>query len=146
MEPMRILIGLLCVPAGMVLPCALYTLGKGRTSPHPALLAGMAVAAATSFLVFTACRALPPGARRGVIGAAASYGAFLVLLSAAASAQGTMAETLMWMPVIVLVGIPYMAPLVAMTWLGSVLVFGKTPGGLQAGPPAGDSHPRPRAQ
>jgi len=36
---------------------------------------------------------------------------------------GDLSETMMWMPVILMFGIPYMAPLIGMSLLGNMLVF-----------------------
>lgn len=92
---------------------------------NPGLFGMILVAAVTSFLLFVASRNLAFTARRGFFaGAIASYVSFFVLITVGAALHGQLAETLMWTPVILLFGIPFMAPLVVMSWIGARLVFG----------------------
>ena len=93
------------------------------------LFAMMLAAAIASFVAFVACRIMfGTKGKRLFIGVIASYLVMLILLVAASSVTGDIAETIMWMPIIFLFGIPYMAPLVGMSWLGSVLVIGNEKG------------------
>jgi hypothetical protein len=144
MNWMRRTLGLLCVIAGTLPSHVLYATSKDGDLWNLQLFTTVLVAAITSFVVFAGCRLLPGGtANRLVVGAIASYAAILALLLVWVGVSGEMDETLMWMPVILLVGIPYLAPLVGMSALGSILVFGdrdRQPD--QASPP----HPSPAAR
>ncbi len=120
------ILGVLCVIAGTIPPYLMYAKSEDGNLRNPALFATILVAASISLAVFGVCRLLFTTAlKRLFIGAIASYVALLLFLLVAARITGDLAETTMWMPIILLFGIPFMAPLVGMSWLGSILIFGK---------------------
>ena len=119
------MLGLLCVLGGTLPSYVIYAKSKDGNLWNPGLFEMMVVAAITSFLIFAVCRHLLSTAKKRLIaGVIGSYAAFLVVLTVGAGLHGQLAETLMWMPVILLFGIPFMAPLVGMSWLGTRLMFG----------------------
>ena len=114
---------------GTVPPHVMYAKSEDGNIWNVSLFAMMLAAAIASFVTFVACRImLTTKGKRLFIGVIASYLVMLILLLVASGVTGDIAETMMWMPVILLFGIPYMAPLVGMSWLGSVLVFGNEKG------------------
>ena len=125
MKWMKRILGLLCVLAGTLPSHVMYARSEDGNLWNLQLFVMMLAAAITSFVAFAVCRLLVDGTvKRLVVGAIASYAAILALLLVAAGVTGDVAETLMWMPVIILFGIPFLAPLVGMSALGSVLMFG----------------------
>jgi hypothetical protein len=125
MKWMKIIIGLLCVIVGTLPTHVMYAMSEDRNLCNPSLFAMMLLAAVISFTTFAACRILfSAKGKRLLIGVIASYAAMFILLVVATGITGDIAETMMWMPIILLFGIPYMTPLIGMSWLGSVLVFG----------------------
>ncbi|HOU60098.1 MAG TPA: hypothetical protein PLS59_11715 [Kiritimatiellia bacterium] len=119
------ILGLICVLAGTLLPHAMYAMSEDGNLWNLQLFVMMLIAAITSFTAFAACRFFLDGTiKRFIIGAIASYAAILILLLAAAGITGEFSEVIMWIPVILLFGVPFMAPLVIMSGVGSLLVMG----------------------
>lgn len=120
----RPVLGLLCVVAGAIPPHVMYAMSEDGNLFNPVLFGLMAVAAVTAFFVFAVSRRLSSSSvGQFAVGVLGCYASFLALLVIALALTGEAAEALMWMPVTVFFGIPFMAPLVVMAWLGSVLVF-----------------------
>jgi hypothetical protein len=127
MRTKRIILGSICVVAGTLSSQWMYAASSGSGEfLDPNLSKMMAVAAGVVFLVFAASRWLFQSlAAHLILGCLGSYGSLLALVLVVSAGQGGLEETRMWMPVILIIGIPYMAPLVGMTWLGTVLIFPK---------------------
>lgn len=125
MKLIKRIVGLICVLAGTLPPHVMYARSEDGNLWNLQLFAMMLAAATISFGTFAVCRLFLDGTvKRLAVGAIASYAAILMFLLVASRITGDLAETMMWMPVILLFGIPFMAPLVAMSGVGSVLVFG----------------------
>ena len=116
--------GLVCVIAAAVPPYVLYAKSEDGNMRNPGLFLAMLAAAVTSFVVASVTKRLPSFRAQLIAGIGGSYLALLGLLFFVAAIQGKVAETLMWTPVILLFGLPFMAPLVGLAWLGSTLIFG----------------------
>lgn len=124
MKWIKRILGLICVLAGTLPPYVMYARSEDGNLWNPSLFFMMITAAITSFGAFAVCRFVLDGTvKRLVAGTIVSYAAILIILLAAAGVTGDLAETMMWMPIILLFGIPFMAPLVTMSGLGSVLVL-----------------------
>ncbi len=91
---------------------------------NPGLFIAMLAASVTSFTVFSVSKHMPSYRTQLIIGVLGSYFAFLGLVFLVAMLQGEIAETYMWTPIILLCGIPFMAPLVGLSWVSSTIVFG----------------------
>jgi len=111
---------------GSIPPYVLYAEGKDGNLLNASLMLAMLFAASVSFLVFALCRYIFPTSLllQQVIGWSGSYVSFLLLAILVSAMQGNLPETIMWLPIIVLFGIPFMAPLIGMSWLATHLMFG----------------------
>ena len=98
--------------------------GAGEGPWDARLLAVMSVATCVAFAAFSIFRfAFRHLAVQLTLGALASYLVFFSAPLVSDLCTGNPGEALMWMPVIVLFGIPCMAPLVAMAGLGAILFW-----------------------
>ena len=80
----------------------------------------MLIAAVISFIAFSTTRYIfKSNIKRIIAGIIASYVAMLLILVVVSSIAGEIAETLMWMPIILMFGAVYMAPLIGISLLGS---------------------------
>lgn len=83
-------------------------------------------AALVCFIVFSVCR-LIRGIGKGMrllLGTVINYALLLLGLFAMAWIDGVIYEIGMWLPVIVIFGIPFFAPTVLMSWFGCKIWFG----------------------
>jgi hypothetical protein len=102
----------------------LYAKNEDGNLLNPHVFLAMLIASVTSFLVFSLAKKIPFFLVQIIVGIGVSYLAFLGVIFLIAAITDEMAETIMWMPIMILVGIPNMAPLVGLSWLGSTLIFG----------------------
>jgi hypothetical protein len=124
MKIARITLGFLCIIAAAIPSHLLYATHEDGNLRNPGLFLAMFIASVTSFAVFSLTKKLPSFTSQLIAGILGSYLAFLGLVFLIAAITGDTAETIMWTPIIVLFGIPFMAPLVGLSWLSSVLIFG----------------------
>ena len=124
MKPIRIILGLALIIAAALPSHIFYTRMNHGNFKDPTLFMTMLAAAATSFAVFSCSKLIPSYRAQLISGILGSYCAFLGLVFLWAAIKGDFAETYMWTPIIILFGIPFMAPMVALSWLASTLVFG----------------------
>ena len=117
MKMTRIALGILCIIAAAVPPYFLYAKSEDGNTSNPALFFAMLIAALTSFAVFSITKKIPSFRAQLIAGFGGSYLALLGLVFLAAAIHGETADTFMWTPIILLFGIPYMAPLVGLSWL-----------------------------
>lgn len=127
----RRMTGAVIAIAGAMLSYLPYAMSENADSLfRPFLLFGMLTAAVISFSIFSAClRLLRSAATAFLIGTLGSYLSFgiLVFLTVAAGEQKEFAEAIMWMPLWIAFGVPFMGPLVGCAWVGSIVVFGEAP-------------------
>ncbi len=123
------LLGVAALIAGVIFSYLLYAFSESRSdfSLNPWLLGTMALAAIVSFVNFSLSRFVPTVIGGMLAGVAGSYASFFVLFFLFVGLHGPMAlyEAIMWLPIITLFGVPYMAPLVGMTWLATTLLLGR---------------------
>ena len=113
------------MPAAALPPHYMYAMSEDGNIYNKKLLVMMLIAAVISFIAFSTTRYIfKSNIKRIIAGIIASYAAMLLILVVASSIAGEIAETLMWMPIILMFGAVYMAPLIGISLLGSVLVFG----------------------
>lgn len=106
-------------------PTSFMQVLKAETS-GPLQLWMMIVAAIASFTVFAVCRWLfSTGTKHRLFGVILSYVVLTVLYLVVGAIEGNLDESIMWLPIALMFGVPFMAPLIFMAWLGSVLAFGK---------------------
>ena len=116
--------GLLCIILATVPPYLLYTRHEDGNLRTHGLFRAMLIASVTCFAVFSLTKKLPSFMSQLIAGIIGSYIALIGLVFFRAAIIGEIAETIMWSPIIVLFGIPFMAPLVGLSWLSSTLIFG----------------------
>jgi hypothetical protein len=120
---LRGILGLGCLIGGVLASASLYTASSGDGAYSPDLLGMMGISAALSFGSFALCRRLLPYHSHAlVLGSVGSYLLLLAALLIASNMRGELPQTVMWLPIIILVGIPYMAPLVALSGLACTLM------------------------
>jgi len=130
MRALRILLALVILLAAIVPSGLLYAEAKDGNVWNWGLWGALFIAAllaAASFL-FTR-RKLPGSLLSLVVGALLTYVVWIGVLLALAPSGG-----LMWLPIIVLVGIPYTAPIIAGAWFASgifLAAFAKPNNALQ---------------
>ena len=124
MKIVRITLGFLCIIAAAIPPYLHYVRHKDGNLRNPGLFLAMLIASVTCFAVFSLTKKLPSFMPQLIAGIIGSYIALIGLVFFRAAIIGEIAETIMWSPIIVLFGIPFMAPLVGLSWLGSTLIFG----------------------
>lgn len=124
MKTARIIAGLLCVIAAAVPSYLLYAKHEDGNMRNPGLFLMMLIASVISFAIFSLAKKLPSLITQLIAGIFGSYIAIFGLFFLLAAIKGTEAEFIMWSPIIIIFGIPWLAPLVAMSWLSSILVFG----------------------
>jgi hypothetical protein len=124
MKIARITLGFLCIIAAAIPSYLLYAKHEDGNLRNPGLFLAMFIASVTSFAVFSITKKLPSFTSQLIAGIMGSYLVFFGLVFAIAIITGATAETIMWSPIIVLFGIPFMAPLVGLSWLSSTLIFG----------------------
>jgi hypothetical protein len=124
MKIVRITFGFLCIIAAAIPPYLHYARHKDGNLRNPGLFLAMLIASVTCFAVFSLTKKLPSFMSQLIAGIIGSYIALIGLVFFRAAIIGEIAETIMWSPIIVLFGIPFMAPLVGLSWLSSTLIFG----------------------
>ncbi len=103
---------------------SLYAAADGSGDLSMDLQLTMGISATLSFGCFGLFRILLPSeAHRLVLGAVGSYLLLLVALLVISWARGELAQTQMWLPIIILIGVPYMAPLVMLSGLANYLIW-----------------------
>lgn len=124
-------VGAAVMLSGTITSTLFYALSQGDGLVPPSFVFTLLIATVISFLIFSACRRIwrNRSSVALVIGTLCSYLTFgaLVLSLAAAGGERELAEAYMWMPVWILFGIPFMAPIVGSSWAGSILIFAATP-------------------
>lgn len=120
--------GFLALLASPVMPYFFFVEGEGDTAFQPWLLAGLYITSIVCFIVFASTFEFEwNGLQRFLAGGCFSYVAFVLLIIVGSLITGGMmalAESFMWWPVLALFGIPKIAPLVFLTWLGTEAMFG----------------------
>ena len=120
-------IGLLCVVMGGAQAYANYMMTGNGEAWNPTVALLMTLATGASFVGFaTSRKVIHSRLRHFIIGSVASYFWFLILLLIFSAAKGLLSVTVMRLPDFILYGLPYMAPLVVLVWLGTVLMIAKT--------------------
>lgn len=126
MSWMKKILGLLCILIGTLPPHVWYARSGSGNLWDLKLYLAILVAAITSFLSFAICRLLLRiPLVRFVAGAIGSYFAMWILIFIISCFTGDSAELKMWWPIFMIFGIPYMAPLVVMSGLGSMLILSR---------------------
>ncbi len=128
---MKKVLGLLCIPAGAFGSFAMYVTSKDGNFRNPIFFGILLFLAIISFSIFSFCqrfRSKGLGTQIGVVG---SYVAFIVFLLLSSLFEKNNGELLTWMPVIVILGVFYMAPVVGLSYLGSSLFFKKSLSAVQ---------------
>jgi len=88
----------------------------------PKVFSFMLVFSCTSFAIFCVTKNMPSPLPQLAAGIGSSYLAFLGIVFIFAAIKDEVAEAILWLPAMLLFGIPLMAPLVGLSWLGSTLV------------------------
>ena len=121
---LRVILGMGCLVAGVVASGSLYAAADGSADVSTGLQMTMDISAALSFGCFGLFRVLLPSeAHRLVLGTVGSYLLLLATLLVVSWLQGELAQTQMWLPIIILFGIPYLAPLVLLSGLANYLIW-----------------------
>lgn len=92
---------------------------------NPQVFAIMVVFSGASFVVFSVTKNMPSRLAQVLTGIGGSYLAFLGILFIFAAIKDETAEALLWLPAMIVFGIPLMAPLVGLSWFASTLTFGR---------------------
>jgi hypothetical protein len=92
---------------------------------NPQVFAIMVAFSGASFVVFSVTRNIPSRLAQVLAGLGGSYLAFLGILFIFAAIKDETAEALLWLPAMIVFGIPLMAPLVGLSWFASTLAFGR---------------------
>ena len=108
--------------AGGQLMCA--PLKKGAVL-NPQMFAIMFVFSCAAFVVFSVTKNIQSRLARVLTGIVGSYLAFLGILFVFAAIKDETAEALLWLPAMIVFGIPLMVPLVGLSWFASTLAFGR---------------------
>lgn len=111
----RLSIGAGAFVAGLVGTHVLYAINEDGDLANVALFKDLLFAATIATLIFCACRFLVTEGRAKFLGTALSYltwASFLLL-------RDHGAETLMWLPVIVMFGVLFTAPILVGSWYAS---------------------------
>ena len=124
MKSKKRIIGVLCIIFAALPPHMMYAMSEDGNLWNIHLFSMMLIASVLSFAVFIASRFLFVSKSKWIIaGIFFSYSSILALLITVSAITGDLSETIMWMPVILMFGIPYMAPLVGIALLGNMLIF-----------------------
>ena len=118
-----IILSLLCIVVAAVPGQIMYAIAAKKNLLDPSFFLGMMIASSASFVVFSAAKLIPSPTAQLLTGIGGSYLAFIGLVFLAVF-KGEIAEFTLWLPGVIVFGIPFMAPLVGLSWLGSTLVFG----------------------
>jgi hypothetical protein len=125
MKLVKIISGLICIPLAAIPPHVMYAMSEDGNLWNNTLFSMMLLAAIASFVSFSASRYIfDSSKKRIVVGIIISYGAMLVLLIFFSYLKGDLPETIMWMPIIIIFGVLYMSPLLGLSFLASILIFG----------------------
>ena len=116
-------LGVLSLLISPVVPYAFYShVGKARSEVD--LFLNVVGAVAIVFLAFALARRLwRQTAWRILFGGMLSYAGLAILAAIGGAVHGQLAETLMWMPVILLFGIPVMTPLVILVGFATFMIL-----------------------
>lgn len=101
-------------------------MGEDGNLRNTELFLMMLCASVAAFLTVTGARFIFTVRRTQLIGgSAAAYCLFVLLVLENALTHGVsaFAETVMWLPIMVMFGIPFMAPTVTLAWCGSFLAI-----------------------
>src|SRR6185436_16808782 len=119
MAALRLLLGLGCLALGCMASGSLYAAGEGGACSGDLMLL-VVIAATISSGWFGLCRVLlRSGVQSFVLGAFGSYVLMVLALLVLSWARGELAQTQMWLPIIILFGVPFMAPVVLMSGLAT---------------------------
>lgn len=91
---------------------------------NPLVFSFMLAFSCTAFVAFSVTRRIPSPLARPIAGIGVSYLGFALVLLAFAAIKGEVAEFMKWLPGMIVFGIPMMAPLVGISWLGSARALG----------------------
>ncbi len=126
LRSLRILIGVMCSVIGTVPAYVFYSVTNPSSNDQSTLIIGMLVADLICLSMFIASRYMFKNIFAQAVSAMMGTYTLLTLAVIIRSvAQDELAETLMWLPIIMLFGFPAMFPLVVMTWIGTTIMFGK---------------------
>ena len=117
-------VGLLGIAVAAVagqLMCSTLRRGRGILL-SPEVFCVMVAFSCASSAAFTVARRIPSPTARILAGIAGSYLAILAIVFVFAAIKDEIAESLLWLPAMLVFGTPLMAPLVGLSWLGSTLV------------------------
>ena len=121
----KVALGLTCTLAGVTATYLLYAMNEDGDFFAPGLMVMLLVAAAAAFGVFTFCkRRVQAPKKQFALGCLGCYACFAALLLGGSVVAGNFPETFMWLPVIVLFGVPFALPLVVGAFLGAAIAFG----------------------
>lgn len=137
----RIILGTACVLISVFAPYWIYAIMHDvDTTTAPPHYEMTAVAAAISFAIFCAFRLIKRTQNRaGCFGTLASYAAvFLVFFTISMFDKSS---EMMWWPIMIPVGALYLAPLVVLTFIGSMFII--KPKHAGPGAPQGGGSPDP---
>ena len=124
----RQLFGVVVVSMGAIPPHVMYATSKDGNIWNPSIFGGLLVCSLISFACFAVIRKAGGGrSRQTILGTVASYSIFLLIVIVSSAVAGDIAETVMWLPILLAIGILYMAPLIAMSWIGCQLVYSVGP-------------------
>jgi len=118
-----VILSLLCIVVAAVPGQIMYAIAAKKNLLDPSFFLGMMVASSASYVVFSAAKLIPSHTAQLLTGIGGSYFALIGLVFLVVF-KGDIAEFMLWLPVVIVFGIPFMAPLIGLSWLGSTLVLG----------------------
>jgi len=124
MKTTRILGSLLCLAAAVIISYRFFSRHAASDKFHVDLAITMSAAAALSFAFITRTKKIPSLRVQVLAGTLGSYLIVTGLIVLAAACQGQLAQTIMWLPLMLLYIFLYTTPLVALSWLASTIIFG----------------------
>jgi len=119
-----IVLTLLCIVVAAVTGQIMCAPLKSGILLSPQVFSIMVIFSCTSFVVFSVTKRIPSSLAKLLAGIGGSYLVFVGILFIFAAIKGETAEAMMWLPAMMVYGIPLMAPLVGLSWLASTLAFG----------------------
>ncbi len=115
---------LLCIVVAAVTGQVMCAPLKSGVLLNPQVFSIMVVFSCTSFVVFSVARRIPSPLAQLLAGIGGSYLVLAGTLFVFAAIKGETAEAMLWLPALIVYGIPLTAPLVGLSWLASALAFG----------------------
>ena len=139
MKKITSIFGVMILLIGTLFPYSLYTLseGKGNSIELYLIIFIVAIISFVAFLishVITSIKIL-----QFIIGTTLSYFFMGIALLIATKITGDYDETIMWFPIIILFGVPYMAPLVLCAFISKVLIINKIRNSNEIASPNGET-------